>query len=339
MPPEGTSDGLAFPGMKRRTVLLLGGLIAILVATVALRLVVGPGGSSMLRDQQILELRATRVGVALVVGAALAVSGVYLQTLLRNPLASPDLLGLASGASLGVVLGAFASYRAGLGATPGFGASSGAAIIGALAALALVYALSRRKGLLDPVALVLVGVIVAVIASALADVVKLLMPDGGIAVSRLLVGAIREDAGAAHVLAVGGVVAASIVMGWIAGPSLDAASLDEHEAASVGVHVGRLRAMCFILAGLLAAGGVVLAGPVGFVGLICPHAARMLAGPSHRVLIVSSALAGAILMVGADAVVRVLDLGTGRIPVGVVTSLIGGPLLVWLVRDRRRAGW
>jgi iron complex transport system permease protein len=104
----------------------------------------------------------------------------------------------------------------------------------------------------------------------------------------------------------------------------------------VGVGLSRLRTVLFLTSGVLTAGSVVLAGPIGFVGLICPHAVRLLAGPGHRVLVLGSALAGAALVVGCDALVRVVDLGTGQLPIGVLTSLLGGPVLIWLLR--REAG-
>ena len=98
----------------------------------------------------------------------------------------------------------------------------------------------------------------------------------------------------------------------------------------------RWTCVLFVLAGVLAASSVVIAGPIGFVGLICPHAARLLAGPSHRVLVIASALAGATLVVGADAATRVIDFGSGHPPLSILTSLLGGPVLIVLLRRGSR---
>jgi iron complex transport system permease protein len=119
------------------------------------------------------------------------------------------------------------------------------------------------------------------------------------------------------------------------GRVFDAASLGEDEARASGVPIGLVRAVQLIGAGVLTAGTIILAGPVGFVGLVCPHAARILLGPGHRTLIFGAALAGIALVVGADALVKALPGPAGRVPVGVVTSLVGGPVfLVMLLRSR-----
>ena len=123
------------------------------------------------------------------------------------------------------------------------------------------------------------------------------------------------------------------LIGLAAGNAMDAAALGEDEARSVGVPLGALRATLFITAGVLSAASVVLAGPIGFVGLICPHAVRLLAGQSHRTLVLGAAMAGAALVILADTASRAIDLGAGHPPISVLTSLIGGPVLV-LVAER-----
>jgi iron complex transport system permease protein len=335
-------------------------LLALILATaVGLRLYAGSAGTELSPEAkaQILELRESRALMGCIVGAALAVAGVMLQSLLRNPLASPDLLGLASGAGLGVMLVAFIGWRAGWGiAGPGWPAApaaglsaagpapmgfawttSSAALIGALAALAIVFTLSQRRGLLDPVTLVLVGVVVSIMCSSGTLLLKSLLPDQGFAAGRLLLGELRDvgDVGRGQVWAAGIVTLLGVLVGVGAGKAMDAAALGEDEARSVGVPLGALRAVLFITAGVLCAGSVVLAGPIGFVGLICPHAVRLLAGPSHRTLIVGAALAGAALVVLADVLARLMDFGAGHPPIGVLTSLVGGPVLVILLRKGR----
>jgi iron complex transport system permease protein len=121
------------------------------------------------------------------------------------------------------------------------------------------------------------------------------------------------------------------------GPALDAASLSDDEARSVGVALRPLRLGLFLLAGALAAASVAVAGPIGFVGLVAPHAARLVLGPAHRPLVIGAALAGVLLVVGADALRQTIVLGAGRVPVGVFTALLGGPAFIWLLRRGRVA--
>lgn len=321
------------------------GLALLLAVVIVLRLNTGPAPAPEAAEL-VMSLRTDRVIMGVIVGAALAVAGVLLQSLLRNPLASPDLLGLASGAGLGVMAVVYAAYLAGLGiaATSVAGDGSGggvgwttttAAIAGALGALALVYSLSQRRGLLDPVTLVLIGVVISIMCGSATALLKTLMPDQGLAASRLLLGTLSDDVPRPRVWVVGGLTLACTAAGVWAGRAMDAAALGEDEARSLGVRLGPLRTLLFILSGVLAAGSVVLAGPIGFVGLICPHAVRLLAGPSHRALVIGSALAGATLVVAADTATRLIDFGSGHPPISILTSLIGGPVLVLLLRRGR----
>jgi iron complex transport system permease protein len=325
----------------RRALLALIGLALLLALAIIARLNTGPTPAPDAADL-VMSLRTDRVIMGVIVGAALAVAGVLLQSLLRNPLASPDLLGLASGAGLGIMAVVYAAYLAGLGIAATSVSGNGgegvgwttttAAIAGALGALALVYSLSQRRGLLDPVTLVLIGVVISIMCGSATALLKTLMPDQGLAASRLLLGTLSDDVPRPRVWVVGGLTLACTAAGVWAGRAMDAAALGEDEARSLGVRLGPLRTLLFILSGILAAGSVVLAGPIGFVGLICPHAVRLLAGPSHRALVLGSALAGATLVVAADAATRLIDFGSGHPPISILTSLIGGPVLVVLLR-------
>jgi iron complex transport system permease protein len=324
--------------LSRRAILVLSGLAAVLALAVIARLVVGRDPPDPEAARAFLELRLARVVASVWVGASLAVAGVMLQALLRNPLASPDILGLASGSGLGVMLAAWIAFQAtgtlAASERPGLG-TGGAAVLGAVGALGVVYLLSQKKGVLDPITLILVGVAVSIMCSAGTMLVRHLLPDSGQSVARLLLGSVR-DCSRTELAVVGAATLAGTGLGVWYGRAMDAASLSDDEARSVGVGLSRLRTVLFLTSGVLTAGSVVLAGPIGFVGLICPHAVRLLAGPGHRVLVLGSALAGAALVVGCDALVRVVDLGTGQLPIGVLTSLLGGPVLIWLLR--REAG-
>jgi iron complex transport system permease protein len=315
--------------------LVLGSL---LVALVALRLCLGSSGLGWPTDSEIWRIRIDRVSAAVVVGAALALGGAFLQVLLRNPLASPDLIGPSSGASLAVML---VTYLSGASAAPLSGpglttANTFAALVGSLGALALVYVLSQRRGYVEPVQLILVGVVVSILFGAGCMLLMHLMPDRGLSMARWTIGALSDDTPRTALFIAGGVVAIGTVAGIALAPTLDAASLSDEEAASLGVPIHRLRIGLFALAGALTAAAVVIAGPVGFVGLIAPHLVRLIAGSSHRLVVPGSALCGAAILVAADVAVRVIDLKHGRVPMGVMTSIGGGIAFIWILRAEQR---
>jgi iron complex transport system permease protein len=306
-----------------------------LVLAVAFRLLADRAGLTWPEGQH-FELRLSRALLGVVVGAALGASGVMLQSLLRNPLASPDLIGLASGAGLAIVVASYLGIATGAAFLAGESREV-AALVGSFGALAVVYLLAQRRGLIEPVSLILVGVIVGVICSAATSFVSHLMPaQTRIDTMRWMFGSLRDDVGVGRIAGVGAVVAAGIGVAWWHGRAMDASAMGDDEAASVGVHVGRLRAALFVASGVLAAASVVLAGPIGFVGLVCPHLVRLGAGPGHRALVIGAAMAGAALVVGADGLVRAIWLETGRMPIGVLTSMVGGPVFVVLLRREMR---
>ncbi len=336
--PGRSTTGLGWKGyaramFSRRAVITLSICLALAGLAVLLRLMVGGTKFGWPAETSIFDLRAQRAVCGLIVGAALAVSGVKLQCMLRNPLASPDLLGLASGAGLGVILAIYASYRASGHISPA-GLNVIPALLGSLGALGVVYVLSQRRGLIDPVSLVLIGVVVSIMCAAGSMLVEHLLPDQGAAARRWLLGALRDDARPVQLWVSGLLTLAMIGVGVWLGPSMDAASLEEDEARSVGVRLGVLRAILFVSSGVLAATSVTLAGPIGFVGLVCPHLVRLGAGPAHRPLVIGAALAGAALVVGSDTLVKAFSLGSGRLPLNVITSLIGGPCLIFMLRKR-----
>ncbi len=321
-------------------------LILLLAAVVTRMSIGGPAPQSALPattepltlpffKSPIVELRAQRAAGAAVVGAALALAGVMLQCLFRNPLASPDLLGMASGAGLGVMLAAYLSFKtAGLISEVGIGATGPPALAGALGALGLTFLFSQRRGFIDPPSLLLVGVIVGILAASATQFIQYLLPDRGVAASRWLLGAISDDVSWKQIALVGSIVVAVLIVTLRLAPALDAATLGDDEARSLGVPLRALRAWLFLASGLLAAASVVLAGPIAFIGLICPHLVRLSAGPSHRHLVLASSIAGAALVVWADTLVKAVELPSGRLPISVLTSLIGGPLLIILLRKR-----
>jgi iron complex transport system permease protein len=297
-------------------------LLALVAGAAALRLLAAPDGLSLPLDAIEWRLRGERVASGLAVGMSLAVAGVFLQALLRNPLAEPAVLGLTTGAGLGVALWVYAAYRA-TGVIVQYHAPIAPALLGSLGALAVVGALGQRRGLIEPVTLILVGVVVSLVCGAGILFVQHLLPDRGVALAQL-------DATRATDLSGTALLADEPFS------AMDAASMSEDEARSVGVRLGALRATLFLLAGALTAGSVLLAGPIGFIGLVCPHLARMLGGAAHRPLVVNAALLGGSAIVLADAGVRLIDLGAGRMPIGVLTAIIGGPVFIALLRREMR---
>ena len=319
-------------------------LLALAAAAGALvRVAVGPvadGGAMRLAlsvpTGEVLALRAGAVASAALLGAALGLSGLALQTLLRNPLASPFVLGISSGAGFGVSLVIAGAYLLAVPAVS-FGGEVAGAVAGSLATLALVAWLGRARAAgSDPTTLVLSGVVVGAVFSAGTMLVEQFVPYGlrGDLLS-WMAGRLPElpTRGAFWTLAAS-VVLGVLALAWRAG-ALDVAALSDEEAASTGVDLRALRRGLFVVGGALAAVAVAYAGPIGFVGLIGPHIARRLVGASHARLVPAAALAGAAILVTADAARQVIDLGTGRLPVGVVTALAGGPVFLWLLRSGR----
>lgn len=323
---------------RRRTIAI--GLIAVIAVTAfALRLLIGPLGLGYPTDPVVRELRWLAAIAAASIGAALSVSGVLLQATLRNPLASPWVLGLTSGASLGVVLVIVVS-----GNRWGVVSEPVGAVVGAFTALMLVYTLARRRGQLDPIALLLIGVMVSVCFGALTMLTQQFLPDRGLArFSRWMLGSISEDTSWGLLIGIVVTTLVGVCIAMTIGRRLDAATLADDEARSVGVDPDALRTVCFGVAGVLTAGTVLLAGPIGFVGLVCPHIARLVVGATHRRLVLCSALLGAGFVLCADLVsvgvagwTATSDAvpSSGRIPVGILTALIGAPVFIAMLISR-----
>jgi len=291
----------------------------------------------------VLELRLLSAVTGLLVGALLGTSGVYLQSMLRNPLASPYILGLAAGAGLGVAAAQFVARRlAEAGESTGFGVSAWiggdelGALAGSIGVLFLVYSLSQRRGLLDPVSLLLVGVMISAVCGALIMLLQFLSPAPDTdSLVRWMMGTISQLTQWRSLLAAGVIAVAGIGIGLYQARALDVAALSDDEARSIGVNVERLRLLLFLVAGTMTAAAVVLAGPIGFVGLVAPHLTRIAVGPKHRGLIIGSALFGAGLVMLADTLVRLLPRTHGLMPIGILTAGIGGPVFIWLLRRER----
>jgi iron complex transport system permease protein len=276
--------------------------------------------------------RVTRVLLGVAVGAALAPAGVAFQALLRNPLADPYVLGVAGGAAvagtLAIVLGAGAGLL-GAWTLPVW------AFAGALGSIALVFAFGRVRGRLVPNVALLAGVVVNAVSGALIVAVRLMAtPQAAHEALYWLTGSLGAIE-PARLWSLGAyVVFALAALFWLAVP-MNAFSLGDEAAHTVGVDTERARRGIFLAASLLTGAAVAFAGPIGFVGIIVPHFLRGLIGPDHRVLLPASALCGAAFVVLADLAARLAFLALGTEPtVGILTALIGGPFFLVVLKQR-----
>ena len=284
-------------------------------------------------DEAILLLyRLPRVAGAALVGAALGVAGVLFQGLLRNPLADPLLLGTSSGAALGATVAfllpaAFTAYWL------GFGLVAILAFVGALLSVAMVYLLATRNRRTPVVTLLLAGVAVGAILTA-AQTLLITMNDRLglrlLSLYRWISGSINVES-LTQALVVAALVVAGIIASILLAPALDAFALGEEMAGHLGMRVERYKLAIVFVATMLVGAAVSISGIVGFVGLVAPHLCRLTLGPRHRLLVPTTALAGAIFVVVADVLARVL-VAPGELPLGVLTALVGGPFFLWLLR-------
>jgi iron complex transport system permease protein len=294
-----------------------------------------------LTDETILlTLRLPSVLGAVLVGAALGVAGALLQGLLRNPLADPFLLGTSSGAALGASA-AFLLPAVFTASLLGFSLLAGFAFLGALLAAALVYALATRHGRTPVVSLLLAGVAVSALLSALQTLIIIFNDRQGFQIRVLylwLAGGVRVGSWA-QVWVVGALVALGLAGALLLAPSLDVFALGEEMAAHLGLAVERRKVTVVALSALLVAAAVSISGLVGFVGLVVPHVFRILLGPRHRLLIPASALGGALFVTLADLLARTV-VAPAVLPLGALTALVGGPFFLVLLRSAgRRYQW
>lgn len=275
-----------------------------------------------------------RLLAAAIVGAGLGASGMALQGLLRNPLAEPYVLGISSGAGVGVLLG---MALAGWIALPIWFSTPVLAFVGAMLTCAVVYSIAQRRGRLDPYSLILSGVIVNSFNAAIMLTVYLYIDPHRIAdFSHWSIGRLPDAIGLSLLLVSG----VCVLLGWlvllVSAHAYNVLTLGDEVASATGVSVHRLRLITFLSVGAMTAACVALAGPIGFLGLIVPHICRMFIGPDHRVGIAVSGIVGALLLMGAESFCRVAGpwIGVSLIPVGILTALSGGPFFIYLLRRR-----
>ena len=280
-------------------------------------------------------IRFPRIVMAMAVGAALAVAGAVMQAVFGNPLAEPGVVGVSSGAALGAALAIVTGMLA-----LGEWTIALLAFAGGLGATLLVYGVSRANGRTEVVTLLLTGI--AVNAFGGAGLAFLLFMAGSASREQIvfwqlgsLSGSLWREALLVLVVAVIGTLAALAL-----GRRYDILSLGERNARHLGIDVERLRFWSIVLVALLTGAAVAFVGIISFVGLVIPHLMRMILGPSHRALLTASAFGGALLIVVADLLARTVVAGA-ELPIGLLTSLIGGPFFFVLLWRQRRAsgGW
>ncbi len=281
----------------------------------------------------IFGLRLPRIALGILVGASLAISGAGFQALLRNPLADPYVLGVSSGAALGAILSLiFIPHLP--------GAIQAAAFVGAVIVITAVYFLGRRGGQLDSPTLLLAGIVAASFLSAGIMFLMTTLPGRDLrGMAFWLMGDLSSPPPTQNVrgwfvfLFVLFAIAAGAI--YLTASDLNLILTGEKEARHLGVNVNRVKLVVYICASALTGLAVSVSGAIGYVGLLVPHAMRMLFGNDYRLLIPASALGGAIAIVIADTLARTIVAPT-ELPVGAMTALAGAPVFIYLLRRRVR---
>jgi iron complex transport system permease protein len=291
------------------------------------------GGSQDTAATIVRKIRLPRTLLAGIVGACLSLAGLGFQAISRNPLADPSVLGVSSGASFGLMVAVLLGIA---GPTSNPVVPTLFAFAGALLAAVLVYAIAQVDGRLPMTTLLLSGVITGLFFTScvmLATVVLAAAELQGV-VFWLMGNLAPASAGTLAVLAVVVVVGVAVLMRQA--PRLNLLALGEEQALQLGVEAERVKRAVFVAASLVTGAAISAAGSIGFVGLIVPHAARLLLGPDNRALVPMSVALGAAFLILADLGARTIAAPT-ELPVGVITSFCGAPLFVYLLRRRRGA--
>jgi iron complex transport system permease protein len=343
-------DDLDHGRRRRHTLLWLGGLGILFLVTMPVAVGLGPVGIapgtvaqivahhlfgwpqtvdwSGAQDSIVWLVRMPRVLLGAVVGAGLALAGVALQAMVRNVLADPYILGVTSGASTG----AAATILFGIGAAAGASSLTASAFVGAMAATAALYLLARVAGQITSIRLLLAGVTIGYVLSAATSFLIFASdtPEGARAVLFWLLGSLslaRWSSVGIAVLVVGVTLAALVL--W--GRRFDALAIGDDTARTLGVPPTRFRIQALAMVSLCVGAVVAVSGGIGFVGLVVPHVARLCVGGAHRRVYPVAALIGAVFLVWADVFAR-LVFAPRELPIGIVTAVVGAPLLIILVR-------
>ena len=299
-------------------------MFAALLATAGIAVFIGPVQNP---DAQILlKIRLPRVLAGLIAGAGLAGAGALMQGVLRNPLADPYILGTSSGAALGAACALM------LGSGYGSPLFYLLTVLGAFAATAASYFLARVEHRAPAVNLLLAGIIVSTFCGALILLFFSLRREDSLSVLMFMMGSITE-ASPSLLFGAGALFAIGAGTGVLLSRQVDLMTLGEEKAQTLGVPAEKMKFIAFACGALLCAAAVMLAGTIGFVGLIVPHICRLILGPAQRRLMLGSLMTGALFLVAMDALARTVA-APAEIPVGVLTALAGAPFFLWLLKKR-----
>jgi len=337
--------------MSRHQALVTAGLVLLLIATVAISLATGPSalpphkamrilmsrvpGLSSLAPQAtateqaiVLDIRLPRLILALLVGAALAVAGAVMQSFFQNPMAAPSILGVSAGATLGATAAIMLGLNIGIW---GLSPVPICAFIGALAVSAAVYLLSRRGGRTPVTLLLLTGIALGSLASAVSSFILIRGQQGDLDLVIIwMMGSLANRGWPEVQMILPYAIGASVVVYFYA-RELNVLLMGDEQAYYLGVPVERVKLILLTLASLLAAAAVAVTGAIGFIGLIVPHLMRLLVGPQHRILLPLCFLGGGVILGLADIAANM----AGEIPIGIVTSIIGAPFFLYLLHRAR----
>lgn len=282
------------------------------------------------------KVRVPRIILAGIVGAALACAGVVFQALLRNPLADPYILGISSGAGLGVIIAVISGINWTMWGRSPIGAF---AFVGAFGTVWLVWFIGRMTGKFHVTGLLLAGVVVNAFFSAVIMFLTSIANSQQVHSTIFwLMGNMTEEEPLVLWIGTGCVIAAITALYFVS-PQLNALSFGEEDARGMGVNIKKIRITAFVIAAAVTAVAVSLSGLIGFIGLVVPHAVRLIFGPDHRQLFPLCGIIGAMFLIISDTFARTI-IAPAQLPVGVVTAIVGGPFfLILLVKYSRKIGW
>jgi iron complex transport system permease protein len=289
------------------------------------------GSLTVLQDQAVWQFRLPRALLAALAGAGLALAGAIMQVVVRNPLAEPYLLGVSSGAGVGAVL-VITFGSAAVGGLP----LGVAAFAGALVASACVALTARHRGVLSPTRMILSGVALGSLFSAVTSYLTLTTEAQNVfSVLFFLLGSVSAATMGSLAVPAVAVAAACVVVG-LRTRAMNALLTGDESATALGVDVNRLRAVLLVTAALLTGSIVSVSGGIGFVGLVIPHVARILVGADHRRMLPVAVLGGAAFLMLADLLSRTVAAPT-EVPIGILTAVVGAPFFLWLMRRNTAA--
>jgi iron complex transport system permease protein len=299
----------------------------------------GPLDAAAARDQLVFfDIRLPRVLLGIFIGAGLAVSGVVMQGLFRNPLADPGLVGVSSGASLGavliIVLGG--TLLAPVFAITGIYTLQFASFFGGLLTTIILYKVATSSGQTQIATMLLAGIAIGALAGAVMGIMIYIASDAQLRDFTFWSMGSLAGANWQKVLASGPIILIAVFGCLFLAPGLNALTLGEATAAHLGIPVERLKKIAIVAVAAATGAAVAVSGGIGFIGIVVPHLLRLVIGPDHKYLLPASALLGGAFLLFADAIARTI-VAPAELPIGIVTATVGGPFFLWILLSRRGA--